>query len=159
MYFFVLNLIYLSSATIKSSSKSGGLLSSLSENIPDLGGLDDFGIGSSKSARELAVYEEIISSRRCLGPLIIKFGLMERDEYKYMEDALKDFRENKLLLKQEKLAGTLYVGVYDKDKVLAKEMVEFLLEQLDKINIEMNVLNAKNNREFIEKDISLLRKI
>ncbi|MEM4260457.1 MAG: GNVR domain-containing protein, partial [Candidatus Woesearchaeota archaeon] len=52
---------------------------------------------------------------------------------------------------QEKLAGVLYVGVYDKDKVLAKEMVEYLLEQLDKINIELNVLNAKNNREFIEK--------
>ena len=30
-------------------------------------------------------------------------------------------------------------------------MVSFLLEYLNKINIEMNVLNAKNNREFIEK--------
>ncbi len=30
-------------------------------------------------------------------------------------------------------------------------MVDFLLSELDKINIELNVQNAKNNREFIEK--------
>ena len=30
-------------------------------------------------------------------------------------------------------------------------MVDFLLAKLDKINIEINVQNAKNNREFIEK--------
>ena len=68
-----------------------------------------------------------------------------------MEDVLKDFRGSKLEIKQERLAGVLYLGVYDKHPALAKEMVEFLVSQLDKINIELNVLNAKNNREFIEK--------
>jgi tyrosine-protein kinase Etk/Wzc len=150
IYFLVLDLIYVSTASIKSSAKHGGLLGNLESAIPDVGGLDEFGIGGGKSARELAAYEEILLSRRCIEPLIIKFGLMERDEYDFMEEAIKEFREEKLEIKQERLAGVMYISVYDKDKFLAKEMVDFLLEQLDKINIELNVTNARNNREFIE---------
>jgi tyrosine-protein kinase Etk/Wzc len=152
LYFFVFDLIYKSSASIKSSSKSSGLLGALDAGLPDLGGLDDIGVGSgSKSAKELAGYQEILYSRRCLEKLILKFGLMERDEYMYMEDAVKDFRENKLDIQTEKMAGVMLVSVLDKDPVLAKQMVEFLLEELDKINIELNITNAKNNREFIER--------
>lgn len=151
LYFFVFDLIYMSTASVKSSTKSGGLLSALDAGL-DIGGLDEIsGIGGGKSAKELAAYEEILISRRCLEPLIVKFGLMERDQMEFMEDAVKSFRDEKLKITTEKLSGVMYVAVYDKDKVLAKEMVEFLLEQLDKINIEMNVLNAKNNREFVEK--------
>ncbi len=151
LYFFVFDLIYYSSATIKSTSKSSGLLGALDAGLPDIGGLDDLGIGGGKSAKELASYQEILMSRRCLEELIRKFGLMERDEYDYMEDAIKDFRENKLKLTQEKTSDVLFVGVFDKDPALAKEMVEFLLQTLNKINIEMSVTNAKNNRLFIEK--------
>lgn len=151
LYFFVYDLIYLSTASVKSSSKSGGLLGALNAGIPDIAGLDDLGVGGGKSAKELASYEEILFSRRCIEELVIKFGLIERDEYRFMEDAVKDFRENKLNMKQEKLAGILYIGVLDKDAVLAKDMVDFLLYQLNKINIEMSVLSAKNNREFIGK--------
>lgn len=151
LYFFVFDLIYMSTSSIKSSGKSSGFLGSLTEGLPDIGGLDELGMSGGKSAKELAGYQEILLSRRCLEETINKFGLIERDEYKYMEDAVKDFRESKIELKQEKLAGILYVSVYDKDPVLAKEMVEFLLSQLDKINIEMNVLNARSNREFIER--------
>ncbi len=152
LYFFVFSLIYQSTASIKSSSSSGGLLSGLDVGgIPDISGLDDIGIGGGgKSAKELAGYEEILSSRRCLEPLIIKFGLMERDDYKYMEDAIKDFRDNKLKINTIKLAGIMTVGVEDKNPIFAKQMVEFLLKQLDSINIVLNVQNAKNNREFIE---------
>lgn len=150
-YFFVFDLIFMSTASVKSSSKSSGLLGSLDASIPDIGGLDELGVGGGKSARELAAYEEILTSRRCLEPLILKFGLMERDQFDFMEDALKNFREEKLKITIEKISGIMYISVLDKDKYLAKEMVEYLLEQLDKINIEMNVLNAKNNREFIEK--------
>ncbi|MBN8585582.1 MAG: hypothetical protein J0M37_10850 [Ignavibacteria bacterium] len=151
VYFFVLDLIYLSTATIKSSGKGGGLLGSLNVDVPDLSSLDDIGLSGSKTVKELAAYEEILNSRRCIEALILKFGLKEREEFDFMEDLVKDFRENRLEIKIEKLAGVMYVGVYDKDPVLAKEMVEFLLEELNKINIEMNVLEAKNNREFIEK--------
>jgi len=151
-YFFVFDLIYYSTASIKSTSKGSGLLGALDAgSLTDLGGLDDIGLGGSKSAKELATYEEILISRKCLESVIVHFNLMERDEYRFMEDAIRDFRESKLTIKQEKLSGIMYLGVFDKDPVLAKEIVEYLLSELDKINIEMNVLNARNNREFIEK--------
>ena len=156
VYFFVLDLIYLSTATVKSSGKSSGLLGSLTEGLPDIGGLDDIGLGGGKSIKELASYEEILISRKCLEPLIVKFGLMEREDYRFMEDAVKDFRESKLQIKIEKLAGVMTISVLDKDPVAAKEMVEFLLYQLNKINIEVSVLDAKNNREFIEKRYHLV---
>lgn len=151
LYFFVFDLIFTSTASVKSTSKGGGLLSAIEGGIPDIGGLDDLGVGGGKSAKELAAYENILLSRRCLEPLIVKFNLMQRDDIEFMDDALKEFRENKLKITYDKIAGIMYISVLDKDKVLAKEMVEFLLEQLNSINIEMNVLNAKNNREFIEK--------
>lgn len=150
LYFFVFDLIYLSSASIKSSSKTSGMLSSI-EGLPSLGGLEDIGLGATTSEKQLAAYEDILMSRRCIEPLIVKFKLMDRDEYKYMEDAIKSFTKDKLFMSEDKIAGILSVGVYDKDPKLAKEMVEFLLSELDKINIELNVSNARNNREFIEK--------
>lgn len=150
-YFFVFDLIYLSSATIKSSTTKSGLLGMLDAGIPDIGGLDDIGLGGGgKSTKELASYEEILKSRKCLEALIIKFDLVNRDEYRFMEDAVKDFRDNRLEINIDKLSGVMSVGVYDIDPVLAKEMVDFLLVELNKINIELNVLQAKNNREFIE---------
>jgi capsule polysaccharide export protein KpsE/RkpR len=150
LYFFVFDLIYLSSASIKSTSKSSGLLSSI-EGLPDIGALGDIGLGGSQSAKELAAYEDILNSRRCIEPLIDKFDLMNRDDYLYKEDAISTFSKSKLILNEDKTAGILTIGVYDKNSKLAKEMVEFLLLELDKINIELNVQNARNNREFVEK--------
>lgn len=151
MYFFVFDLIFFSAASIKGSGKSNELLSTLTSGMSDIGGLGDLGLEMGNSARELAEYKEILISRRCIEPLIVKFNLMEKEEYRFMEDAIKDFRDNKLVLNEEKLAGVLYVGVYDKDPVQSKEMVEFLLSELDKINISMKIQSAKNNKEFIER--------
>ena len=119
--------------------------------LDEIGGIDEIGLGGGKTAKELANYEEILYSRKCLEPLIIKFGLMEREDYKYMEDALKEFREEKMKITMDNVSGVMKISVLDKDKVMAKDMVEFLLDQLNSINIELNVANAKNNREFIEK--------
>lgn len=150
MYFFIFDLLYMSTASIKSTTKSSGLLGALESGIPDIGGLDELGVGGSKTGKELAAYEEILLSRRCLETIIKKFGLMERDESRFLEDAVKSFREEKMQIKTDKLSGLLFISVLDKDANLAKDMVEALLIELDKINIELNVTNAKNNREFIE---------
>lgn len=151
MYFFVMDLIYTSTATIKSTSKGTGLLGGLDAGIPDIGELDDLGLGSSKSSKELASYQEILFSRRCLEKVITHFGLFERDKYEFMEEAVKYFREEQLIVDMDRVAGTLTVSVLDKDRQLAKDMADFLLQELNNINIEINVINAKNNRQFIEK--------
>ena len=159
LMFFVVKPVYLSTGTVKTVSKGGmgisGLLSGA--NLPDIGGLDELSGGGS-GAKELALYEQILLSRRCLEELIIKFNLIEQYDFKYMQDAVKNFRESLLYISKDNKSGTITVGVYDFSPQKSKEMSDFLIEQLNKINIEMNVQNATNNRAFIETRYNLVRK-
>ncbi len=120
------------------------------DGLGDLGGISDI-VGGTSSTKELSLYMEILSSRRSLEPLIIKFGVMEKEDIKFMEDAVKLYQKERVVMDYDKLSGILTIGVYDKDPNTAKAMTEFLIEELNKINIELSVQNARNNREFIEK--------
>ncbi|MFA7359936.1 MAG: GNVR domain-containing protein [Candidatus Kapaibacterium sp.] len=159
LMFFVAKPVFLSTGTVKTVSKSGlgisGLLSGA--NLPDIGGLDELSGGGS-AAKELALYEQILSSRRCLEELIVKFNLIEQYDFKYMQDAIKNFREGLLYIVKDVKSGTITVGVYDYSPQKSKDMSDFLIEQLNKINIEMNVQNASNNRIFIEERYNLVKK-
>lgn len=146
--FFILDPIFLSKGTVKSTQKSSGLSGVLSGTMAGLSDLTELGGGGSY--KELALYENILLSRRCIEETIIKFKLNDDWEFKYFEDAIKHFRENIMVISKDKIAATMEIGVYDKSPQKAKEIVEFLIYQLNKINAELNVQNAKNNREFIE---------
>lgn len=157
--FFIIKPVFLSTGMVKTattkSSMLGGLLSST--GLADIGDFGDLAPGSGSSASELALYENILYSRKCLEETIIKFNIMEEEDFKYMYDALKHFRDNIMLLNKDKIAGTLSIGVYDTDPVKAKDMSEFLIYQLNKINIEMNVQNARNNRSYIEERYKIVQ--
>lgn len=146
---FVMDPIFLSTSTVKTSSKQSSITGLISEGMPDFSDLGNLGAGSS--GKDMALYENILLSRRALEETIIKFKLNDEWELKYIEDQLKLFRENVMEIKKDKLAGTMDIGIYDKNPRRAKEINEFLIDQLNKINIELNVQNARNNREFIEK--------
>lgn len=156
MVFFVMDPIFYSYATVKTTSKSGDISSLIGG--AGLTGMD-FGelAGGGSVYKELALYDNILTSRRALEELIIKFNIIEEEKFKYMYDALKYVRENVIELKKDKIAGTMEIGAYDKDPKKAKEIVEYLVGTLNKINIELNVLNAKNNREFIESRYNLAK--
>jgi capsule polysaccharide export protein KpsE/RkpR len=150
LYFFVIPPLFLSSATVKTTSKTSGLAGMLaSSGISGLGDVSDLAGGATGST-ELALYENILSSRRCIEETINKFGLFERYNEKYMQEAVKHFRDEQLEIIKDKVAGTMVIGVYEKDPQLAKDITEFLITQLNKINTELSVQNARNNREFIE---------
>lgn len=155
--FFILDPIFLSSGTVKTISKGSGLSSLIgAEGIPDIGDLSNLGGGSA--VKELALYENILTSRRCVEESIVKFNIMEEENFKYMFDAVKYFRQNVMLIVKDKVAGTMEIGAYDKNPVKAKEMADFLVYQLNKINTELNIQNAKNNREFIEGRYELVKR-
>lgn len=150
LFFFVLPPIFFSSGTVKSTNSSFNLSGLIgSSSLPELGDLSDLA-GSSSTAKELALYENILESRRCLEGTIIKFGLMEENDYKYMQDAVKDFKENIMEVKKDKVAGTLEIGVNNKDPQKAKDISDFLISELNRINVEINIQNASDNRKFIE---------
>ena len=128
----------------------------VTQGLPDIGDLGDL-TGSSAAGKELALYENILTSRRCIEEAIIKFNLNEDWDFKYMQDGVKNFRDNILDIKKDKLAGTMDIGIYDDNQTRAKDIAEFMISQLNKINIELNVQNAKANREFIEQRYYLVR--
>jgi|WetSurMetagenome_2_1015567.scaffolds.fasta_scaffold01840_4 tyrosine-protein kinase Etk/Wzc len=150
LVYFILQPIFYSSGSVKTTGKSSSGLASMlgGGNLPDIGGLSDLAGGSA--SKELALYENILISRRCIEEIIIKFDLMSEWKIKFMQDAIKNFRENVLDIKKDKVAGTIEIGANDVDPQRAKDITEFLIFQLNKINTEMNIQNAKSNREFIE---------
>ncbi len=152
---FFMNEIFQSVSIIRSTSKSSGL----SGLLPDIGGLEDLagGLGNSSAAKELAFYENILVSRRCIDETILKFNIMEEYEFKKLDDATKFFRDELLETTIDKMAGTMSIGIFDKDPVKAKNINAFMVDKLNSINIEMNVLDAKNNREFIEQRYELVK--
>lgn len=148
--FFIMDPVYYSSATVKTTVKPGDISSLIGgAGIAgmDLGELS----GGGAAYKELALYENIITSRKCLEDVIITFNIMEIENFKYMYDALMYYKTNVLEIKKDKVAGTMEIGVYDKNPEKAKNMVQHIVNSLNKINGELNVLNARNNREFIEK--------
>lgn len=156
--FFIIDPVFLSVGSIKSATKASGIGSIIGAGLPELGELGDFTGAAGSSSKELALYENILISRRCIEETIIKFNLLEEWEMKYMQDAIRHFRIDVLEIKKDKVAGTMEIGVYDKIPERAKEIGEFLIYQLNKINTELNIQNAKNNRQFIEERYTLVKK-
>jgi tyrosine-protein kinase Etk/Wzc len=158
LMFFVIKPLFYSSGIVKVSSKTSSITGLLSGgNVPDIGGLDELS-GSSGPAKEIALYSQILNSRRCIEETINKFNLMEVYDHKYYQKAIADFRENVLDISKDTKSGTMEIGVYDFSPERAKEIASFLIVQLNKINTELNVLNAKNNREFIEQRYNIIKK-
>lgn len=151
LLYFVFDLIYYSSAIVKTSNKSS--LSSLStllgEGIPDFSDIGNLSGGTS--AKEMAFYEEILYSRKAIDEILTKYNLYYEWDYKYKDDAIKHFRENVIEIKKNKTSGTMEIGIYDKIPARSKEILEYVISLLNKINTDVNIQNAKNNREFIEK--------
>lgn len=157
--FFIIKPVFLSTGVIKTatskSSMLGGLLSST--GLAELGDFGDLAPGGGSSAQDLALYENILMSRGNIEETILKFNIMEEEDFKYMYDAIKYFRENIITINKDKVAGTLSIGIYDIDPSRAKEIVDFLIYQLNKKNIELSVQNARNNRKFIEERYEIVK--
>jgi len=157
--FFVMEPIFLSETTVKSSTDASGLAGLLGGGLSGLGDFEDLA-GGGGAAKELALYESILLSRRCIEETIVKFDLNSDDEMDktYMDDAIREFRENIMSIEVDKTSNTIIIGAYHKNPVKAKEIVEFLVYQLNSINTQLSIQDAKNNREFLEERYNLVRK-
>ena len=123
------------SSLVKSLSGGGG---------KKLGGLT----GSSDADR----YVAILKSDRVLGAMISKFKL--KDIYDFTnasyanEKTAKELIENTQIELQDE--GNLTVSVFDKEPNRAAEMANYYIQLLNETNSELQVQNARGNREFIE---------
>ena len=158
LVFFILDPIYQSTGTIKTTSKSSGLTGMIggTGSIPGIGDLGDL-TGSSSSAKELTLFENILTSRNNIEQVLTKFKLNDEWKFNFTQEAVKNFRDEIMVISKDKIAGTMDISVYDKNPQRSKEIIDFLIEQLNKIYADLYVQNAKNNRQFIESRVSIIK--
>lgn len=99
---------------------------------------------------ELDRYVVILKSSTVLGSVIEKFDLVRVYEItKYpMEKSAKELLSNtEFNIEPE---GNLTCIVYDKDPQRAADMANFFVAELNRVNSELLVQNARANRQFIE---------
>ncbi len=93
----------------------------------------------------------ILSRGSTIGHILTKFDLMK---YYGREDGDMD-KAAKALLNDFSFGpddhGMLQISMINRDPVLAANIVNYLIPYLDSINIQLNVQQAVNNRDFLEK--------
>ncbi|MBM4170596.1 MAG: hypothetical protein FJ214_01850 [Ignavibacteria bacterium] len=109
------------------------------------------GLAALTGANESDKYIAILKSSSVIDDVISKFELKKvydlEDEY--YEKVYKEFVANLDLEVQDE--GNLTIEVYDKDPKRAADIANYMIDKLNEINTRMSVVNAKANREFIEK--------
>ena len=126
------------------SSLSG--ISSIAKSISPLRGLS-----ALSGADETEKYFAILKSKNVQHRLIDEFNL--RKVYELEDDPLWKVEKalsNNLNFDLEN-EGNLIIEVYDESPTRAAKMANFLVSQLNEINTELHVTNARSTREFIEK--------
>ncbi|PKL84062.1 MAG: hypothetical protein CVV24_01440 [Ignavibacteriae bacterium HGW-Ignavibacteriae-3] len=143
---------YMASASVLPAEKTDLLstlsgLSGLAKGFSASKGLAALTSGNSESDKYLA----ILKSATVTDDVITKFDL--RKEYDlendFYEKVVKEWLSNSSLEIQDE--GNLTISVFDKDPQKAADMANYLVTKLNTINTELNVTNAKANREFVEK--------
>lgn len=122
-----------------------GGISSIAKSISPLRGLSSLTGGD-----EVEKYFAILKSKNVQHRLMNEFNLrkvygLEDEPLWKVEKALS----NNLNFDLEN-EGNLIVEVYDENPTRAAKMANFLVNQLNEINTELHVTNARSTREFIE---------
>jgi tyrosine-protein kinase Etk/Wzc len=147
-----------STTILPPAGDSGGLgLSSLLGNLP-VGGL---GIGIGALPEETNTALAILNSRTMMENVAKKFNLKERYQTENMEETIRTLRERYSIKVNDEGTVTLYAEAKtpflsnDAEKNdarrLAKNMANYFMEELDRLNNDIRVEKAKNSRIFIEK--------
>jgi tyrosine-protein kinase Etk/Wzc len=97
-------------------------------------------------------YLVILQSRSASERVINKFNLREVyeiDDNVPFEDVIGELEDNVEFKIEDE--GNILIYVTDKDSVRAADMANYYVEVLNEISIALNVSEARNNREYIEK--------
>ncbi len=116
-----------------------------------LGGISD----------EVNTFLAILNSRTVMEAVAQKFNLMERFQTRNMEETIRalqgfvtvDINEEGTIMIGTRAKTPYFATEQEKDEArrLARDMANFFIEELDRVNTQLKVEKAKNTRIFIEK--------
>ena len=147
---FLLPKWYSSTASVFPAEKAelfGALegISSLARNFSPTRALS--ALGSNPEADR---YMAILKSGTVIGAVIEKFRLdsvYDITSYKAEKTAKALLNNSEFTVEPE---GNITITIYDRDPNRAADMANFFVEMLNKTNTELQVMNARGNRQFIE---------
>lgn len=130
----------------------------LSLTSSPVGGIAEF--GTSMSLPFMATLSDVIAailkSRAVAIGVIDKENLMEIYNAETKENALKElFSRTEVGVTSE---GIIFLSFEDKDKFKAAKVANRFVEELDRVNQETNISQAKNARVFIEERLAQTKK-
>lgn len=156
MIFFFVEEKFDSTATIVPSQES-----SISGIAGMLGGLGDlpFGIGGGESP-EVGLYNTILQSRTLIDDVTEKFNLWEVYKLnKTKPKQVKNMREtvSDIIKTEETDDGSYVITVRTPNAQLSADIVNYLIDYLNRKVIELKVDKSKNNRVFLEERLADVR--
>lgn len=134
-----------------------GAMSSLLGKLP----LNGMGLNLGAASEETSLFMAIFSSRTVMESVVDRFDLIKRFKRKNMEAAVKKLR--KLVTVKTEDEGTITISVESKTKFLpnrkkrdearnlSRQMADFLVAEVDRVNKRLKTEKAGNTREFIER--------
>ncbi len=102
------------------------------------------------------VYKTIIYSRTMLEKLIAKFDLVKEYDRRYFDEVLEEAAEN--IFADENKDGAYEIKVRGSSPQKAADMANFIVDELNKTIVSMNIQKSKENREFLERRYDEIKK-
>ena len=118
-------------------------ISSLLKNFSNL----PISVPGLKKSSGTDIYNTIIYSRTSMERLIEKFGLYKEYDFSTMEETIKEAKSN--VFAEETKDNAYGITVRASSPQKAADMANFIVDQLNKTIIEMNVRKSKENKEFL----------
>ncbi|MBF88932.1 MAG: hypothetical protein CMG75_04590 [Candidatus Marinimicrobia bacterium] len=137
---------YSSQAIILSSSAGRFNLMSAFANIP----LNEFGF--SPVNEDISSFISILQSHSVKEHMVKHFDLVDRYDSKDIEYAMEELNSNTDLRVTDE--GALSISILDREPLVAQQMVQELLNQLDLINRRLSREQGKYNRQFLEERLN-----
>lgn len=107
-------------------------------------------IGGTPYEAKVALIKALFKSRSFMESIIEKFDLHRVYESQYKQDTYLTLQENLYLVDNEDGTFTVY-GLYEESPELAAEMVNFAVQKLIELSIEIDRKKATNYRQYLEK--------
>ncbi len=144
IFFFVDEQFEATALIIPSEQDQLGGFSSLLKNLPSV----SLGIGGLKKNTGTEIFVTIIYSRTNLENMVKKFDLQKDYDLDSREKTVRRLEKN--IMAEENDNGAFEIVVRSKDRTKAANMANYIVDELNRTMIGLNVRKSRENREFLE---------
>jgi capsule polysaccharide export protein KpsE/RkpR len=151
VYSLVAPKVYESTVALLSPKESSG--SGVLSGLVASGVAPALGLSMPSTSSNLDMLVGLVKSRTVALAVVEKFKLRERYQMTYVQDAIKAFQETKTQVDVSK-EGVITLTVADWDPKLAAEMVNFWIQQVDRLASTYGTSEGQRQRVFVAEQLT-----